>query len=270
MNSRRINIMTLSVILSFTANSAGLSKPYIPNLKVEETKILETDTGESKTTYKVDGIEIKLSKKDKVRARNWNLKNSDWAKYKYALEYTPRGTWTPNLDPPIVLGNLAKSETERRYYANIMNKIEVDRREREVGFQLSANALIFQANPMLNPDRVEPKTGIGKQLPEQLDRLRSIFLDVSDCNANCKRFITLAIATTSSRTKLDIHATGGSADSVRSLLNSIGVSQETIERKHISVSAKRRNDKVFEFQNGGSIPYYVNRTDEGSSRIHID
>ncbi len=49
---------------------------HIAPLQVERTQVVDTQTGNSRVTFAVDGIEIELTEKDKVKARNWNVNNS--------------------------------------------------------------------------------------------------------------------------------------------------------------------------------------------------
>lgn len=68
------------------------------------------------------------------------------------MEYTPRGIWSPDLDPPIVLGNLSKTETERARYSRVMSALELGRRHREIAFQLTA----INELPTEEADEIKP------------------------------------------------------------------------------------------------------------------
>lgn len=253
-----------AVLLAFSANSAV----YIPPLEVKQTQIIDSTSGLSTNSYEVDGIEIALTKEDQIKARNWNLSNTEWAQYKYVMQYTPRGVWTPNLDPPIVLGNLAKTDEERRRYGRLMNELERARQKGEINFQLAANSTLYDMNPSLSKKKHKQETGLAKALPGNFNKLRSIFVDIKACNAECKKFVTLAVASTSSVTKLDIHATNGNEKNVINLLNDIGLSIADIQARNITINAKRHNPMVEQYRNGGKVPYYINRTDDETTRLH--
>lgn len=259
-----ISLVSVAAALAFSANSAV----YVPKLEVQQNKVIDSKTGNTNVTYAVDGIDIELTKEDRAKAKNWNLNDSDWAKYKYAIAYTPRGIWTPNLDPPIVLGNLATTDADRAYYGRIMNNLETNRREREVAFQKAANRVNRLDNVGLQ-NISPPREGLSKVLPEQFQKLRSIFLDLDDCEVECKTFITLAIASTSSITKLDIHATNGTENQLFDLLGKLGLNQEEIENRKITIKANRNNPLVKKFSNGGRVPFYINRNDSETTRYHI-
>jgi hypothetical protein len=71
----------LSLFLSIATNPSVANAIHIAPLQVERTQVVDTQTGNSRVTFAVDGIEIELTEKDKVKARNWNVNHSDWAKY---------------------------------------------------------------------------------------------------------------------------------------------------------------------------------------------
>lgn len=258
------SLVATAAVLAFSANSAL----YVPPLEVTQTQIIDNATGKSTNTYQVDGIEIELSKEDKTKARNWNLSNSEWAQYKYAMEYTPRGTWSPNLDPPIVLGNLADTDEERRRYGRLMNELERARQKREINFQLAANSTLSEMNPLLTNASRKQESGLAKDLPGSFDKLRSIFVDINTCDASCKKFITLAVASTSSSTKLDIHATNGNEIDVTNLLSDIGLSLADLQVRQVTINAHRNNPMIERYRDGGKVPFFINRTDQETTRYH--
>ncbi|MFC5079586.1 hypothetical protein VTH8203_01348 [Vibrio thalassae] len=238
------------------------------SLKVITTQTINAETGNSDQSFTVDGLEITLSEKDKRLAKNWNLSHGDWAKYKYIIEYTPRGTWTPDLDPPIVLGNYATTEEERMHYARKMNEIELARRDRELAFQDAAIRAIYQSVPSVNPNIPKPKTGIAARLTEGRTTLRSLFIDYKTCDSKCKIFSTLAIATSPSDSKLDIHMTNATGPQAEQFLSDIGVTENKKQQKAISVNASLNNHMVEKHRNGGTVPYYLVTMDTETKRFH--
>lgn len=253
--------------LTLAVGSNGLNPTYNP--LVVESLTIKNGTQTNANKYKVDGVEIELSAKDKILAKNWQLSESDWAKYKYIMEYTPRGLWTPDLDPPIALGNMAKTEEERLYYARLMTNIEMSRRGREA---LMTDAGVIAANEYANggilPQPKKP-TGLAAQLTQNRKKLRSVFVDIQKCSHECKVFLTLAVSSSSSQTKIDMHFTGGGEEEAKQLLKQIGVDEEKMKSKAISISAKLNNPVIAQFNDGGSIPYYINKTDEKTYIKHM-
>lgn len=261
--------VSLSALATFPSKAA--TDDFHPNynpLKVEQLNVTTGGNG-NKNKYKVDGVEIELTEKEKILAKNWSLSESDWAKYKYIMEFTPRGLWTPDLDPPIALGNMAKTPEERLYYARIMTNIEMSRRQREA---LMTEAGEFAAKEYANNGIIpQPKqpTGLAAVLTNNRNKLRSIFVDLRNCNQDCKVFLTLALSSSSSKTKVDMHFTGGDESEAKVLLKSIGVDEQVITRKAISISAQLHNPTIEKYRNGGTVPYYINKTDDKTFTKHM-
>ncbi len=64
---------------------------------------------------------------------NWNLNKEESEKY-LSLMNGPAGIWWNHLEPYIVLGQMAESDDEMRYYANLAAKMEKNRIDRETAF----------------------------------------------------------------------------------------------------------------------------------------
>ncbi|MDN3519062.1 TIGR03759 family integrating conjugative element protein [Aquisalimonas lutea] len=91
----------------------------------------------------------------------WNLDDEEWQRFE-TLMNGPRGLWTPNLDPVWVLGINARSDAERRRYAEMAVERERARAARELAFQRAYD----QAWDRLYPDRkivdVDPRDSGGQ------------------------------------------------------------------------------------------------------------
>ena len=71
----------------------------------------------------------------------WGLDEQDWLRYQSWLN-GPRGLWTPDLDPLLVLGIHASSESERTRFANAFVDMEFTRVEAEIRFQKTVNHVL--------------------------------------------------------------------------------------------------------------------------------
>ncbi|MGR5296843.1 hypothetical protein ACPV5U_24515 [Vibrio mediterranei] len=257
---------TLILALVLGVVTPPTSATYLASLQVEKTQVINPEIGQSAFKYLVDDIEIEMSEKDRHLAKNWNLTQEDWAKYLYIMEYTPRGLWTPDLDPPIALGNYARTEEERLYYVKIMNSLEENRRKRELALEATS---IRHIKSTLAGAQQSQQSGMAAKLTENRDTLRSVFIDLKNCNNDCKIFVTMAIATSPASTKLDIHFTNAKPSEANRFLKDIGITDERREAKAISVNAAPINAAVLRFSNGGKLPYYIIKNDEIEKRVHI-
>ncbi|MFO1432933.1 MAG: TIGR03759 family integrating conjugative element protein [Candidatus Competibacteraceae bacterium] len=76
----------------------------------------------------------RLSASELERARQWGLTASEWRRYQTLLA-GPRGLWSPQLDPLMVLGIHAETEAERTRYADLAAQQEHARLSAELAFQ---------------------------------------------------------------------------------------------------------------------------------------
>jgi integrating conjugative element protein (TIGR03759 family) len=71
---------------------------------------------------------------DEEYARDWGLSAEEWARYR-ALMRGPLGIYSPNLDPLTALGIEARSDQERRIYAEQQVQAEAHRVEKLLAYQ---------------------------------------------------------------------------------------------------------------------------------------
>ncbi|WP_457774990.1 hypothetical protein [Shewanella xiamenensis] len=62
--------------------------------------------------------------RDERLARDWGLRGDEWGRYRELME-GPLGIHSPNLDPLTALGIEARSDEERRRYAELQVQVEV-------------------------------------------------------------------------------------------------------------------------------------------------
>ncbi|MDN2483830.1 hypothetical protein [Vibrio agarivorans] len=254
------------------AFSAGVFALPTPQLKVETTQIVSNETGETIDAFKVNGLEINMTKRDRVRAGHWGLTESDYAKYLYAMEYMPRGTWTPDLDPPIVLGNLANTHKERLYYARIMNELEQNRRMREAAFQKAGHEhideMLAKEGYVKLEDRPEPRKGdFSINLPAGKFELRSLFVDLDDCDNDCKSFVRRHIMMASANVKFDLYVKGATSSDDSSVFRSLGISLDQVSTGDFNLS---RDANIFRTQTRGkNLPFLIQQNDNVTRLIEM-
>lgn len=263
-----MKLYTLPVLISvFSATSVPASSIVYPQLNVSVTDVVDTKTGQNQSQYKVDGMEIELTQKDQVKARHWGLTNSDWAKYKYLMEFTPRGLWSPDIDPPIALGNASRNPAEQRRYARIMNQLEFDRREAELKFQQIGHQDIKQQWPgSFQTAEPQRKGDFSRHLPETKFVLNSLFVDWSDCDLDCQRFVNLYANVNPANTKLDIYIANAESISDTQIMNRFGIKEESLNAGDVNFA--KNSSRVKEFQGTDELPFVIRRDDDGTERFY--
>ncbi len=71
---------------------------------------------------------------DEQHALDWGLRVEEWARYRELMQ-GPLGTQSPNLDPLSALGIEARSDEERRHYAELQVQVEARRVEKLLAYQ---------------------------------------------------------------------------------------------------------------------------------------
>lgn len=76
---------------------------------------------------------------DEQQARDWGLQADEWARYRDLMQ-GPLGVYSPKLDPLTALGIEARSDDERRRYAELQVQAEARRVEKMLAYQRAYDA----------------------------------------------------------------------------------------------------------------------------------
>tara|TARA_R100001509_G_scaffold82164_1_gene46243 strand:- start:393 stop:1118 length:726 start_codon:yes stop_codon:yes gene_type:complete len=98
---------------------------------------------------------------DERLATDWGLKSEEWTRYQ-ALMQGPLGIYSPNLDPLTALGIEARTDEERRRYAELQVQAEARRVEKLLTYQRAYDA----AWQRLYPDLQRVGTSSLSSLPQ--------------------------------------------------------------------------------------------------------
>lgn len=90
-------------------------------------------------------------------AADWGLKPEEWVRYRQ-LMHGPVGIVSPNLDPLTALGIEARSDEERRHYAELQVRTEGRRVEKLLAYQRAYDEAWKRLFPALKPVRADEST----------------------------------------------------------------------------------------------------------------
>ena len=85
---------------------------------------------------------------DEHRGREWGLQPEEWARYRQLMQ-GPLGIHSPNLDPLTALGIEARTDEERRHYAELQVQAEARRVEKTLTYQRAYDAAWQRLYPTL-------------------------------------------------------------------------------------------------------------------------
>lgn len=94
--------------------------------------------------------EIKSSNETTTKAKEWGLSDEEWHRYQTLMD-GQIGIYSPNIDPLTALGISARSEQERRHYAELQVMAESERINRELAYQRAYDEAFKRLYPDLLP-----------------------------------------------------------------------------------------------------------------------
>jgi len=89
---------------------------------------------------------------DERLARDWGLQPEEWARYRQLMQ-GPLGVYSPNLDPLTALGIEARTDEERRRYAELQVQAEARRVGKTLAYQRAYDAAwqrLFPGQPRVS------------------------------------------------------------------------------------------------------------------------
>jgi integrating conjugative element protein (TIGR03759 family) len=135
--------------------------------------------------------------------KEWGLSSDDWQRYE-AIMNGPRGKWSKDLDPLTALGIEARTEAERRRYAELLVLATRQRVERELAFQIAydeANARLFPTQLPVIPFLMREVSSPTSSLQSKFENVASdvkkriafftLIKGCSECDLELKRLLKL-------------------------------------------------------------------------------
>ncbi|MCM2446238.1 TIGR03759 family integrating conjugative element protein [Rahnella sp. CG8] len=128
--------------------------------------LLPSASSRTAASQQRDSVEIATT--DEELARNWGLKAEEWGRYRELMQ-GPLGIYSPNLDPLTALGIEARSDDERRHFAELQVQAEAHRVEKTLAYQRAYDEAWQRLDPgvqrVLLPGALTPvasNTGSGR------------------------------------------------------------------------------------------------------------
>ncbi len=200
--------------------------PFLPAVAA-----LQTDQSQQGSTVSVSTTQQDLEElQSKKNAQEWGLTNEEWRRYQQ-LSKGRRGILSPGLDPITTLGIEARTEEERRHYAELSVKQDFQRVEAELAFQREVNAAWGRVYPNILPVR-----SAGESAKQNNGRL-ALFVRV-DCGAPCETKVASLLA---SQRPLDIYLVGseGKDEAVRAWAKKLAIPVERVKAKTLTLNHDR-------------------------------
>jgi integrating conjugative element protein (TIGR03759 family) len=243
---------------------ALISSAPISAASLSNTPIIEVGKGTSTTQGSV------LSESEQVRARTWNLSESEWRRYRQLMQGI-RGSISPGMISPIeVLGIHARDEAERQRFAERWAQTMHEDAERILAFQHAYDEAIRRLYPgerLIDPDRLpEPSEKTGSLEPGD----RVLFFTRTECPV-CDALFGRLIQRIDAIAGIDIYLTGqpgGNDEAVRDWAKDHAIKPEWVRSRRVTLNHDA--GALEQLTHGeGQVPYLMRRRGEDVSPLRV-
>lgn len=253
MNSRMKTVMlSIALLASTSVVAADLS----------HTQVKEIGQDASSSAANI------LSETDRVRARIWNLSETEWQRYKQLMQGI-RGSISPSTISPIeVLGIHARDETERQRYAELWARAMREDVDRILAFQRTYDAAgkrLYPNERLIDIDRLPGKTKETNVL-QSTDRL--LFFTRPACPA-CDMLVGKLLKRIDEVSGIDIYLTdiaAGDDVAVRDWASAHRIDPKWVRSRRITLN---HDGGALEKLTRGQekVPYVLRRRGEELSKL---
>ncbi|MBZ7909514.1 TIGR03759 family integrating conjugative element protein [Klebsiella oxytoca] len=233
---KKFNVVLLSGVLTVSTVAFAVS-PVIQ--------------GNSQT---VDTLLQTLEQQQMTRsAQEWGLTAEEWQRYE-TLKKGRRGVLSPGLDPLTMLGIEARSDEERRHFAELTVKQEFQRVEAELAFQREVNSAWMRVYPGVLP---------VQDLRSEVSNARQALFVKDNCPA-CDRKLTQLMK---SNQPLDIYlvGSGGKDEAVRNWAKKHNIPAEKVKSRQVTLN--HDNGMWLKYGNG-LMPVVLQQGAQGWQRVN--
>ncbi|WP_158587187.1 TIGR03759 family integrating conjugative element protein [Motilimonas pumila] len=198
---------------------------------VQRQSLTHTSTATSTEHTQTQAKQLGLTQRDIIKAKNWGLTLAQWSRYKSLMAYSPRGTWSKDIDPITALGVSADTEQEREHYARLLLKIEAQRIAKEVAFENTRKRIaqqMFKDQPIVRLPRPSKKPAFTDYV--------ALFA-ARTCPKSCQTFLRGAIESTPAYAKIDLYIVGATQEShIHQWVTQLAINPALIAQGRITVN----------------------------------
>lgn len=186
-------------------------------------------------------------------AQEWGLTTEEWQRYE-TLKKGRRGVLSPGLDPLTMLGIEARSDEERRHFAELTVKQEFQRVEAELAFQREVNSAWTRVYPGVLPVR---------DLRSEVSNVRQALFVKENCPA-CERKLAQLMK---SNQPLDIYlvGSGGKDEAVRRWAKKHNIPAEKVKSRQVTLN---HDNGMWLKYGSGLMPVVLQQGAQGWQRVN--
>lgn len=205
-------------------------------------------------SQKVDTLLQTLEQQQMTRsAQEWGLTAEEWQRYG-TLKKGRRGVLSPGLDPLTMLGIEARSDEERRHFAELTVKQEFQRVEAELAFQREVNSAWMRVYPSVLP---------VQDLRGEVSKARQALFVKDNCPA-CERKLAQLMK---SNQPLDIYLvdSGGKDAAVRNWAKKHNIPAKKVTSRQVTLN---HDSGMWLKYGSGLMPVVLQQGAQGWQRVN--
>lgn len=198
-------------------------------------------------------LQVLEQQQTKKNAKEWGLTGEEWQRYE-ELKKGRRGVLSPGLDPLTMLGIEARSDEERRHFAELTVKQEFQRVEAELAFQREVNNAWTRVYPGVMP--VQEQRG-------EISNVRQALFVKANCAACDRKLIQLM----KSDQPLDIYLvdSAGKDEAVRNWAKTHHIPAEKVTSRQITLN---HDSGMWLKYGNGLMPVVLQQGVQGWQRVN--
>ena len=209
----------------------------------------------------------RLTDSERAQSRQWGLNEADWQRYKTLMQGI-RGRLSPNISPIEALGIHARTDDERRRYAEMWANALREDTERVLAFQQAyddAWKRLYGNEPLIDLSRLPQRQAATLLQPGD----RILFFAASSCAACAPALeILLAKVQRTPRLGLDVYLVDSGNDDgrVRAWAKEHGIPPELVRNRTVTLN---HDSGALARLSGfmGTVPYIARRRGAQVTRI---
>ncbi|MDG2961722.1 TIGR03759 family integrating conjugative element protein [Exercitatus varius] len=217
-------------LLGLTLVGILFSHPVLSDTRQTDTQPTVAQTVNRQSLDNLSLNANQLNRQDiHEQAQRWGLTEIEWQRY-LDIKQHERSFWSPNLDPLTTLGVEAKTEAERRHYAELLAKKEYERVEKELAFQRAYDQAFQRLYPNQLPFEVEP------HISQATGRIY-YFTRLDNCE-KCETDISRILSYANNKTPVDIYIVGssGNDDAIRAWATKHRIDPVKVKARQITLN----------------------------------
>lgn len=195
---------------------------------------------------------------DARHAQAWALTSDEWTRYRQLMQ-GPLGLLSPGLDPLTALGIEARSNTERRHYAELQVQFEAQRVQRELAYQRAYDAAWKRLYPQLQRVNLAGTSTPAPARPDTSDGRLAVFVkaDCPACDARVQQLQATGAA-------FDIYVVGSQGNDARVRAWATHAGVDPVRVRAGTITLNHDGGRWLSIGGQGDLPAVVQQAEDGS------